>query len=213
MNIRADYTPGYFRRFILIAIACFAFTAWCFYDALVKYPAQLKQSEIYWELDQETRYDKWREITREKRWSSATPDQPDEIRHKIDSQYFYAAISVLIGLPCLIKWFRARGTWVEADKKGLRASWGPALQFEQMQSIDKTKWSNKGIAKIRYGEDGGRNRTFVLDDFKYDRQSMGEIIRRVEENLKDDQFIGGQREPDPDEKPLEMESEAGGESD
>jgi hypothetical protein len=200
MSLRADYDPRYFLRFLLIAIGCLLFAGWCFYDALVKYPAELVRSEVYWSESNEygEKYTgmertRWREVVAERNWPTAPPEQPDKLRHSITSQYFYAAICGMIGIPCLIKWFRARGTWVEGSETKLTTSWGDSFRYQDVVSVDKTKWQKKGVARIQYETDGTPG-SFVFDDFKYQRATMSEILARIEAGLSDDQINGGERE-------------------
>ncbi len=200
--IRADYDPKYFRRFLLIGLGCIAFTIWCFYDALVAYPRELERSQAYWtpSPDRADAYiamqrEPWRTLVRERGWSTDPPEQPTVISHKITSQYFYAVICLAIAVPCLFKWFRARGSWVEGNREQLRTSWGPEFQYQQISRIDKTKWEKKGITRIHYKVNEDES-MFAFDDFKFRREPMGEILFLIEATLKDSQISGGPRETD-----------------
>ncbi len=207
--IRADYDPKYFRRFLFIGLGCIAFTGWCFYDALVGYPRELERANMYWTPNPDRPGDysgmerePWRTLVRERGWPTDPPEQPTAIEHKIESQYFYAVICVMIAIPCLLKWFLARGSWVEGDGKQLRTSRGIEFHFDQIIDIDKTKWEKKGITRIQY-EAGGRRLTFAFDDFKYQREPMGKILTNIEATLTDEQIRGGEREsvPQPEAAP------------
>ena len=200
MTVRADYDPKYFRRFLLISLGCLAFAGWCFYDALVKYPAELERAEVYWKPSNEKgeKYKamertEWRQVVRQNQWPTEAPHKPNKMKHKIQSQYLFAAICGLIGIPCLFKWFLARGSWVNSDGRQLTTSWGPSFQFEQVRSIDKTRWEKKGITRIHYQQDGV-DKQFVFDDFKFDRETMSQILTEIETHLSDDQITGGDRE-------------------
>ena len=98
----------------------------------------------------------------------------------------------------MLKWWLARGSWVSGDEKQLTTSWGPEFSYDQITEIDKTKWERKGITRIHY-QNGDRSTTFAFDDFKFLREPMGQILRSIENTLKDDQIRGGDREADPDE--------------
>lgn len=198
--IRADYDPKYFRRFLYIGLGCFAFTAWCFYDALIGYPAKLERANVYWTPSDERpgeyigmEREPWRTIVREKGWPIDPPDQPEVIEHKIQSQYFYAAICFLIAIPCLLKWFLAKGSWVEGDGQRLHTSWGPEFSYDEISKVDKSKWQKKGITRIDYESDG-RQLSFGFDDFKFQREPMSQILLQIEAGLKDEQITGGARE-------------------
>ena len=105
-------------------------------------------------------------------------------------QYVMAAVTGAIGLWLLWGVWRARGRWIESSDAGLTSSWGQSLDFDKIVSLDKRKWRNKGIAKITY-DDGRRNRRFVLDDYKFDRATTGEILREVEAKIDPDMITGG----------------------
>ncbi len=204
MTIRAEYDPRYFRRFLWIVLGCAAFAAWCFYDARVKYPAELERAEAYWTPEPgypgkfvAMERDPWRSLVREKNWPDEPPHYPKELHDKINSQYFYALISALVGIPSLLKWFMAKGSWVEGDTSSLKTSWGPEFRFDQVRKIDKTKWPTKGITRVEY-ESEGRTRIFPLDDFKFQREPMGRLLRNLEATLSDDQIVGGSRESEPE---------------
>ena len=202
MAVRADYDPSYFKRFLWMAIGCAAAGAWFFFDGSVTYPRELDRCKAYWQPTdnptepwQPIEDDEWREVAKKNGWSKEKPTvKPDEQQEKIGTQFFYGIASTLIALPCLLKWYLARGTWVEGDENGLTSSWGQGFQFDQVESINKRKWEDKGIAKVRYSE-GGHSRTFVLDDFKYQRKPMDNIVRWLEAKLTDDQITGGTRQP------------------
>ena len=80
---------------------------------------------------------------------------------------------------------------MEADEKSVTTSWGESLQIENITKIDKRKWEKKGIASVHFKNEFGLDKFMVFDDFKYDRDSMGEIMKLAEKNLKPDQIVGG----------------------
>jgi len=199
MSVRANYDPKFFRRFLFIALGCLAFTGWCFYDALIGYPSEFERSRVYWQPSEASKdYEgmeraKWREIVAEKGWPTDQPKKPDEIKKSISNQYLYALICIVIALPCLIKWLRARGSWVNGDATELTTSKGQTIPYPSIVKIDKTKWEKKGITRIHYNQDGTA-KTYTFDDFKFDRQKMGEILEQIEQGLQDEQIEGGDRQ-------------------
>ncbi len=200
-TVRANYDPDYFRRFIWLSLGCLVFGSWFLFDGLVTYPRELERSRAYW-LPTEDRAepwqaidaDKWREMTQQNGWSDTVPgEKPDKQEEKIGTQYFYAVVCFLITVPCLLKWFLPRGSWVEGTDTGVRTSWGTEFDYDQIRRIDKHKWDTRGIAKIRYERDGATH-TFTFDDYKYQRAAMNEILQRMEAGLSDDQIVGAPRE-------------------
>jgi hypothetical protein len=87
----------------------------------------------------------------------------------------------------------ARGTYVAADDDAIRPSWRrDPIPFSAITKIDKTRWEAKGIAKLTYTTDGGE-RAFTLDDFKFARAEMAQIMARAERDLPDNAIIGARQ--------------------
>jgi hypothetical protein len=61
--------------------------------------------------------------------------------------------------------------------------------MDQVTSLEKRQWRNKGIAKLIYND--GKKRTFVIDDFKFKRGPTDEILAEVEKRIGHDKITGG----------------------
>ncbi len=200
-TVRAEYDPDYFKRFLWLSLGCLFFGSWFLFDGLVGYPAELERCKAYWQPTENPREpwepiaeSKWRELCKENDWSTTPPkNKPDKQEGKIGTQFFYSVLCYCITIPCLLKWYLPRGTWIEGDDKQLRTSWGKEFKFDQVTQINKKKWEDRGIAKIKY-EDEGVPYSFTFDDYKYQREPMGKILIAMEQNLKDDQILGADRE-------------------
>ena len=204
--IRAPYVPGYFRRFLFVAIGCFAFAMYCLYDGFITYPHKLVVAKAYYEMPEQDRTEQWREKAKANGWPLEKPKEPDEIEHLISSQWGMACICALIGIPAFLKWFLAKGTWIEGDEKLIRNSRGKEVPIESITKINKRKWEDKGLATIYY-DDNGKSRKFVMDDFKFEREPMGQLMRYAEANLSADQVVGGLKEVDREAQQAAAESE------
>ena len=203
MSVRANFQKSYGWRYLMLA-GGFTFAALFFaYDGFIGYPRKKVISERYQEiadLEVSERQKAWRQITEENNWSRSVPDKsPEEIADDIRGQYFYGIISLLIAIPPGILYLRTRGSWVEPTATGLTTSWGQSLDFSKVIKLDKKKWSNKGIAVATY-EDGSVTRRFVFDDFKYERQPLGQMLLDLEQVLKPEQIVGGPPEELPSEE-------------
>lgn len=192
MALRADRDPKYYFRFWIIGLVAAGFAFYCLYDGYVTYPNQRERGLAFDKLMEEKRGNEWDDYARERGWPTDSPGEPKS-ETDIQMQYIMAAVSGLVGLMVLFGVWRSRGRWIEADKNGLTSSWGQSFAFDRVVSIDKKKWRNKGIAKIRY-EDGNRTKTFVLDDFKFKRGPTDEILQLVETKAGADKITGGQPE-------------------
>ena len=202
--LRADVHKPFFRKFLFVFLGCLAYSGWCLYDGLWAYPRKLTVALAYEELPEEGRREAWEELAKEKGWPPVTPQKTaEDIRHDISSQFLMIVLCMLFGIPAVIMWMGGQGTWIEGDESVLRNSKGNEVPIDTITKIDKKKWREKGIAKIYYEVDG-KTKKFVMDDFKYDRETMGELMKFAEANLSEDQLIGDGFERD---KPLEEEDD------
>ena len=188
--IRAEVHQPYFRKFLFVFLGCTAFAMWCLYDCLVGYPRKLTQAEAYAQLPEEGRQKAWRELATEKGWPTITPAKsPEDIRHDIGSQFMMVFLCGLFAVPTLLMFMSGQGTWVEGDETLIRNSKGQEVPIAAITRIDKRKWQDKGIAKLYYEVDG-KTKKFVMDDFKYKREPMGQLMRFAEAHLSPEQVEG-----------------------
>ncbi len=185
---------------MIIGIAALGWAVYCLYDGFIGYPKQRERALAYVRLEEEYRgrdpadfLDAWPEYAQERGWPSTHPGEPQS-EGDIYMQFVMAAGTGAIGLWLLWGVWRTRGQWIEQTETGLTTSWGQTLDYDQVLSIDKRKWRNKGIAKIRY-QDGGRKRRFVLDNFKFDRDATDRILYELESQVGHDKITNGPPEP------------------
>ncbi len=202
-KLRADVDNKFIRRFLIIALGCFAFMLWGLYDGLYTSPTDVERSIAYKKLAAEAaagdltegqRSEAWEAMCKENGWATAKPKSPEVAQNYVYFQWFVFGIGLTLGLLFLWHYMRLLNAWVEADGDGVETSWGQTLKFENIQSINKSKWLKKGIAKIAYVDDVGANKSMVFDDFKFHRETMGKIMELAEQDLADDQIIGDRRE-------------------
>ncbi|MDP1562463.1 MAG: hypothetical protein Q8M16_13880 [Pirellulaceae bacterium] len=194
MQVKARYEEAFFRKFLYIALVCAAYSLWCLYDGIVKYPADLVRAKVYHEdmkdLDSAAREKAWLDRTTSEDWKPLVPDAPADIEQDISQQYMQIAVCLLIAIPMFLKYFLARGTYIEATDTEIRPSWlKTAIPFESITKIDKTRWKKKGIAKLYYSV-GSVSKSFTLDDFKFAQTEMAMIMARAERDLPDSAIIG-----------------------
>ena len=194
MAVRANFQKNYGMRYLMLAGGCLFASAWFAYDGLIGYPRKLEFARRYDELADLESMEKqveWKRITQENQWPSSPPDKTaEEISDDIFGQYVWATLSLLVGIPAFVYYLRTRGTWIERTANGLRTSWGEELDYAAVSKLDKKKWASKGIAKAWYDANGVQRR-FVFDDFKYEREPLGIMLRDLERTLAPSQIVGG----------------------
>ena len=186
---RADSDHRFYYRFIFIGLTLLGMACWFLYDGTVTYPKEFERAHKYEELAKDGKINEWPTIARENNWPTDKPH--NEVDAQI--QYIFTGILGSLGLWCLLIVWLARGRWIEGTKSGVTSSWGQSLEFANVIALDKKQWRKKGIAKVYY-QDGNRRRCFVIDDYKFDREPTGKILKNLEDRLADEQIIGGPRE-------------------
>lgn len=208
MGLRANFQKSYGMRYLLLAGGCLFAAAWFAYDGFIGYPANLEPARKYDELaklDGAEKQAQWKKIAAENNWSTSPPAKTaEEIEGDIEGQYFFGGLALIAGIPALFFFLRSRGSWVERTETGLTTSWGQSLDFSKVTQLDKKKWATKGIAKAWYQENGAPRR-FVFDDFKYEREPLGQMLRALEAMLQPEQIVGG-----PPEKPIALDTAEAG---
>lgn len=205
MKIRAESNNGFLQRFLLIAIVCMGFGLYCLYDGFIAYPKELARSigyYVYHDFDDQEEPElladdmdmdfeaKWELLAAENNWSIDKPKKrPAVIQSDIIWQYGMAIVAFLVGMPVLYNYLNSRNSWIESDGEQVATSWGQTMNFDQVQQIDKRKWEKKGIAKIAYTNDG-QNRTLLIDDFKFNRTAIGEILDQIESSVDRGIIVG-----------------------
>ena len=199
MALRTNINGRHLIRLTVVGLFCLGFGLWSLYDGKVTYPNQRKRALAFQEIEEQGRLEEWTEYAAERGWQPYDPGEP-KTKAEIAVQFYMLAVAGGAGLLVLIHVFRCKGRWIEMDETGLRNSRGDQLTFDQIVAIDKKKWDKKGIAKLRYLENGqgnGHRKVFTLDDFIYDRPTTDDILRQIEQHVGHDKIINGKPEPPP----------------
>jgi hypothetical protein len=198
MSTRANFQSSYLTRYAIMAAICIGAGLWFAYDGFIGYPANLPAAKAYDEIrdlnDAELRIEKWKELAEQNNWSKRPPEKSaEEIENDIVGQYFWMTLCFLAGIPAVYYYLSSKGNWVESTETGLTTSWGQTVDFSKVTELNKKRWEKKGIAKATYQTDSG-NRMFVFDDFKYEREPLGEILKSLEAKLDREAIVGGPTE-------------------
>lgn len=123
-------------------------------------------------------------------------------------QYVMAAIALLGGIWFLTTVVRTSGRWFELNENGITSRWGESFSLDQVTAIDKKQWRDKGIARVRYKTPRGRQRTFVVDNYKYHKKTTDEIMRQIELGAGYDKIVNGRPEEEASAPLVESPSDA-----
>lgn len=156
--------------------------------------------ELLADLDYLELAEGWDAKAAEEGWES-TPPAKLRTDGAIFNQFPMAIGALLLGAHFLFTVYRTRGRWFQLDESGITSRWGESFSLDQITEIEKSQWRKKGIARLRYNDAKGRQRTFVVDDYKYHRKTTDRILWHIENAVGFDKIVGGKPGPDPDAKP------------
>jgi hypothetical protein len=221
MHIRAENDPRYSRKFLIMGGFLIFGALWFLKDAVFGYPAlEAKGFEDYKsEMMQSQRSSMFsggahqaitlaefmvvadeRELAG---WTDYAQHREIPTGAKIVEQYVFAALCGVLGLGFLSIPLRSRGRWIEASDDGITSSWGESFRFDEVEVVNKRTWRKKGIAKVTYVS-GGRRRTFVIDDFKFQRWQTDAILYELEQRIDEGRIINGPPESEPEDEVAEI---------
>lgn len=183
MPAKTTISSGYRWRLGVIALALLAFAGWFLYDGFIGYPKQQVVREAFAQVKIDHPEDwqtKWLERAQIEGWSTEQPDPPFS-DWDITAQFFYAAPCLVLGLLFGVSYLRAGGRWVASDEAGLKTNAGQSVTWDQIESVDSSRWASKGIAVVYYRDAKGEGR-ITLDDWKNDAEATKQIYRDIADN-------------------------------
>ena len=181
---KATIRNGYRARLALIGIGFSIFGALCVYDALVKYPRQIKQFERFVELRDPQNpnwQEQWIAEAESRGWSSEEPVERKQ--SDIHVQWVMAAIVFPIGLIFTWGLLRSLTRFVALDDNVLTADGGRRTELSAITELDDRRWKTKGISAVHYSAEGGPTGLITLDDWKFDRDATVAIHDTIAAHL------------------------------
>lgn len=216
MHIRAENDPRYGRKFLIMGICALGFAMWCLKDGLFTYPAHRIQGFTEFKIDYKKLFkdEHAKALTVEEfevvanhddllEWAKYAEDRHIPRTPDIVTQFIMASVMIVAGLFLVSIPLRSRGRWIEANDEAVTSSWGERFAFDEVEAVNKRKWRSKGIAKVTYVSEG-RRRTFVVDDYKFDRYPTDAILYELEQRIDPGRITNGPPEPAPDGKVAEI---------
>ena len=213
MTAKAMISTGWRVRLGGMAAMFVGFCAFFLYDGFVGYP---KQREIH---DQfvafsESHKDKnevqilalWDEHAAQNGLPPSGKEgkeikSMDKSDGSILTQKVLGFLLIPISAMMVLAWFQTFNRWVAVDENGVTSSAGQNAPWASMTKLDKLRWPKKGIAFLHYEDADKRiGQKILLDDFKFDRIATEQIVRAIEDHLKDEQIVGDIRESERDKR-------------
>ncbi len=205
MNVKAHADRGYLVKYLLIGVTALAFGLWHANDALFKYPLLRPLADAYetlqGPLDENGQsaisdgdlQSSWKALTAENGWPDEVPKSNDEINNILLYNYFVGVVFTLIGCSCLLITALTVGKWVELKNDVVSDKKGNSINVKDIVEIDKKRWEKKGLVVLTAKTDG-RTKKMILDDLKFERRPVDQILMHIENTAGEDKIINGQTE-------------------
>lgn len=181
MPAEARITPIWKKQKFFVALFLLAIAAWFCWDGRIKYPGENVRWLAQEEYEKSGREAEWPAYAASRGWSAEKPHkfhQPGDLTMQLG----LSALTGVLGLVSLAYWFVQKGRVLRSDAEAVYAPNGTRIPFTAITGLGKKKWDDKGLATVRYEIDG-RKGEFVLDDYKYDRDPVHQILAEIEAHL------------------------------
>ncbi|MEO1495531.1 MAG: hypothetical protein AAFV43_00100 [Planctomycetota bacterium] len=225
-TIRAENNAKFYSRFKWLGLGAFAFGLWSVYDGVVTYPDQKVRAEALLTIaeenlsadtlqecqgghghnetyqkvavalrEDESGWEAWKSLASSSGWEEAPPTKL-RTDGDIAGQFVMAGLCALATAYFVGVIIKTTGRWMELDDDRIHTSGGLSFPVTAVGEIDKRQWADKGIAHLKY-EDNGRQKRFVIDNYKYIREETDAILYRVEQIAGVDKVVNGAAELTP----------------
>jgi hypothetical protein len=181
MTVVARISAIWSKQKLFVAIFFLAIGGWFFLDGAWRYPRSNVRWDAYQTHEDEGRMAEWPAFAASKGWVTQKP-------HKhfgtgdIVGQFVFGGVATITGSLLLIYWFTQRKRLLKIEDGAVYTPSGARVPFASIRGLGKKRWESKGIAIVRY-EENGRLLQFVVDDYKYETEPTREILNTIEQQL------------------------------
>lgn len=187
MAVVARISAIWSKQKLFVAIFFLAFGAVFFFDGAFRYPRSNERWDAQDRLEKAGKMDQWPAEAAQHGWVTKKPKKRYE-DGDIVTQYVMGGVATVAGVLLLIYWMTQRKRQLKIEDGAVFTPSGARVPFASIRGLGKKRWDSKGIAIVRY-EDNGRLLQFVVDDYKYETEPTRQILETIEQQLtaKNDQ--------------------------
>jgi hypothetical protein len=182
MALEARISQLWSMQKLFIALFFLAFALWFFFDGAVRYP----RSNVRWLAYEQhekagTLETEWPKAAAAHGWVTKKPEKFYD-KGAIVTQYALGGVSCVAGLILFAYWYTQRRRVLRTDETAVFTPAGTRVPFSSVTGIGKKRWDSKGIATVRF-EDNGRRGQFLVDDYKFETEPARQILQEIESHL------------------------------
>jgi len=181
MPLEARITPIWKRQKLFMALFLIAMGSWFFWDGAVGYHRINERYDKWAEFRNNGTLQDWPAYAKSRGWVEKPPEH-GYTAQQITGQFIYGSLASLSGLLVLGYWFQQKGRVLRADDEAVITPSGTRVPFTAITGLGLKKWESKGIARVRY-EQEGRKGEFIVDDYKFDTAPSREVLEKIKQHL------------------------------
>jgi hypothetical protein len=187
MAVVARISAIWSKQKLFVAVFFLLFGAYFFFDGSYTYPRRNQRWDAHERFVKAGKKEEWPAYAASKGWVAKPPEKRYE-DGDIVTQFVMGGAATVAGLLLLIYWITQRKRLLKIEDGAVYTPSGARVPFASIRGLGKKRWDTKGIAIVRY-EDNGRLLQFVVDDYKYETEPTRQILETIEQQLtaKNDQ--------------------------
>ncbi len=181
MPVIARISALWSKQKLFIALFFLAVSGWFYFDGAINWPRQNERWLAHKHLVDEGRAQEWPKYAADHGWVAQVPEHFHDVGNRI-GQFVFGGLATMAGGFLLIYWATQRKRLLKMVDDAVFTPSGARVPFSAIRGIGKKRWDTKGIAVVRY-EDNGRLLQFVVDDYKYETEPARQILDTIEQKL------------------------------
>ena len=181
MPAEARITSTWSRQKGFFALFLAGIGMWFLFDGFVGFPRSNERWLAYDQFKKENRTSEWPAFAKNKGWNEVPPHKLYK-KLDIDLQYFIGILSLLAGGWVFIYRAGQLRRVFKLDGDAVIIPGGKRVPLAFVTRVNRKKWEDKGLATVYFTLDGQKGK-FILDDYKFDRDPIHEIMTAIEEKL------------------------------
>ena len=181
MAVVARISAIWSKQKLFVGIFFLAMSLYFYFDGAYTWP----RSNVRWDAQQqhenEGKMDQWPAYAQARGWVTTKPEKRYSTGD-IVGQFAFGGVFTITGILLLIYWLTQRKRELKIEDGAVFTPSGTRVPFSCIRGLGKKRWDTKGIAIVRY-EDNGRLMQFIVDDYKYETEPTRQILDTIEQQL------------------------------
>lgn len=181
MAVVARISAIWSKQKLFVAVFFLAIGAYFFFDGIYTWPKSNQRWDAQQDFEDRGKKEEWPAYAAAKGWVTKKPEKRYG-QGDIVGQFVFGGVATATGLLLYIYWLTQRKRQLKIEDGAVYTPSGARVPFASIRGLGKKRWDTKGIAIVRY-EDNGRLLQFVVDDYKYETEPTRQILDTIEQQL------------------------------